>query len=81
MVDTHLSMWSSIEEYSGVKWYSDESHSLEVQLSEEEKKEVDCYELYTEADLVEGTESYIVKGGLLKISVYFDNKFITLWNR
>tara|TARA_B100000767_G_C19660479_1_gene490738 strand:- start:79 stop:1032 length:954 start_codon:yes stop_codon:yes gene_type:complete len=81
LVDTDLSMWSSIEEYSDVKWYSDESHSLEVQLSEEEKKEVDCYELYTEADLVEGTESYIVKGGLLKISVYFDNKFITLWNR
>jgi hypothetical protein len=74
-------MWSSIEEYSDVKWYSDESCSLEVQLSEEEKREVDCYELYTEADQVDGTEAYIVKGGLLKISIFFDNKFITLWNR
>ena len=81
LVDTDLSMWSSIEEYSDVKWYSDESRSVEVQLSEEEKREVDCYELYTEADQVEGTEAYIVKGGLLKIGVYFDNKFITLWNR
>ena len=81
LVDTDLSMWSSIEEYSDVKWYSDESRSIEVQLSEEEKKEVDCYELYTEADQVDGTEAYIVKGGLLKIGIYFDNKFITLWNR
>jgi hypothetical protein len=46
LVDTDLSMWSSIEEYSDVKWYSDESCSIEVQLSEEEKREVDCYELY-----------------------------------
>jgi hypothetical protein len=81
LVDTDLSMWSSIEEYSDVKWYSDESRSVEVQLSEEEKREVDCYELYTEADQVDGTEAYIVKGGLLKIGIYFDNKFITLWNR
>ena len=81
LVDTDLSMWSSVEEYSDVKWYSDESLSKEVQLSEEEKREVDCYELYNEADQVDGTEAYIVKGGLLKIGIYFDKKMITLWNR
>ena len=81
LIDTDLSMWSSVEEYSDVKWYSDESLSEEVQLSEEEEREVDCYELYNEADQVDGTEAYIVKGGLLKIGIYFDKKMITLWNR